>query len=240
MVARCAGIPHPARRRRCRHVGGGACNAFPGLPLSRAHSPAPPATMPGQGEEKERSGKRHSRLDAETLAYYAEIDGRMAELGVDDAEERSLLADNALGEAGGREAEVATDAACSRVLERLLPHASTEALCAFTQACVEGESLGAMCTRCVSGGRAAARRLRNACAHDLGSLWHCLRAARAADGVGCDSGCCSRPAAPPPAPMHAPSPRLLLLHVGARPRCALAFLRRHAAAPLDPTCWKSA
>ena len=104
--------------------------------------------------DKEGVGKRsgHSRLDAETLSYYAEIDGRIAELGQEDAEERSLLADNALGEAGGREAEVATDAACSRVLERLLPHASTEALCTFTKACVEGDSLGAMCTRCASGG----------------------------------------------------------------------------------------
>lgn len=34
-----------------------------------------------------------------------------------------------------------------QVLEKLLPHASTEALCAFTQACVEGDNLGTMCTR---------------------------------------------------------------------------------------------
>ncbi len=36
---------------------------------------------------------------------------------------------------------------CMQVLEKLLPHAGTEALCAFTQACVEGDNLGTMCTR---------------------------------------------------------------------------------------------
>ena len=49
--------------------------------------------------------------------------------------------------AAGRQAEVAADAACSRVLEGLLPHASGAALCAFVRGCVEGESLGAICTR---------------------------------------------------------------------------------------------
>lgn len=34
-----------------------------------------------------------------------------------------------------------------QVLEKLLPHAGVEALCAFTQACVEGDNLGTMCTR---------------------------------------------------------------------------------------------
>lgn len=100
----------------------------------------------GEGAGPKRGGgKLHSLLDTETSSYYAEINERFGEL--DDAEEKTLLAENALGEASGKEAEIACDAACSRVLERLLPHAGTEALCAFTRACVEGESLGAMCTR---------------------------------------------------------------------------------------------
>lgn len=57
------------------------------------------------------------------------------------------MADNALGEAAGSEARVASDAACSRVLEALLPHASVAALAGFVGACVDGENLGATCTR---------------------------------------------------------------------------------------------
>ncbi|PRW20602.1 pumilio-like protein 23 [Chlorella sorokiniana] len=98
---------------------------------------------PGGGGERKQRG--YSRLDAETASYYGEIGGRFAEL--DDDEERTLLADNALGECVERgAADVGTDAACSRVLEKLLPHASSESLCAFTQACVEGDNLGTMCT----------------------------------------------------------------------------------------------
>jgi len=101
----------------------------------------------GKKREREEGGARrqHSRLEAEVLAYYEEIDAHFKSL--TDDEERQLLADNVLGDAAGKEAAVATDAACSRVLEALLPFASTEALCTFTKACVEGESLGAMCTR---------------------------------------------------------------------------------------------
>ena len=99
---------------------------------------------------------RYSRLDAETLGYYSEIDTHFKSL--TDDEEKQLLADNALGETAGREAAVATDAACSRVLEALLPFASTEALCTFTRACVEGENLGAMCIRW--GCRCCCRRYR--------------------------------------------------------------------------------
>ena len=57
------------------------------------------------------------------------------------------MADNALGEAAGSEPRVASDAACSRVLETLLPHASITALTAFVGALCEGENLGATCTR---------------------------------------------------------------------------------------------
>lgn len=157
--AGCSEVPPPPAAAAARGVRGDACIAWAPT-LLRPIRKRTLAAMPGPGDKPKRQG---SRLDAETLAYYGEIDGRMAELQQEDAEERSLLADNALGEAGGREAEVATDAACSRVLERLLPHASTEALCTFTRACVEGESLGAMCTRCGRRERRPERR-RAACA----------------------------------------------------------------------------
>lgn len=65
---------------------------------------------------------------------------------MDDDEERQLLADNVLEEAAGRAAALATDAACSRVLEALLPLASTPRLAAFVSACVSGEALATVCT----------------------------------------------------------------------------------------------
>lgn len=125
------------------------------------------------GQKREREGEKrgYSRLPAETVQYFEEVAGRLKEL--DDDEERQLLADNALGEA---DSGVATDAACSRVVEALLPHASTAVLATFAKSVVEGENLGAMCTRC--GARVAACRLppllpathmRHACAQ--GGRW---------------------------------------------------------------------
>jgi hypothetical protein len=109
--------------------------------------------MPAQKRDREGGGDgRHSRIDKETLNYFAEIDTHFKSL--TDDEDRQLLAGNVLGDAAGREADLATDAACSRVLEALLPFASNEALCTFTTACVEGENLGTMCTRCAAGRRA--------------------------------------------------------------------------------------
>ena len=120
----------------------------PGAILDAMAGPKPEA------EGCEGSQGRHSRLDAEQLSYYAEIDTHFK--GLTDDEDKHLLANNVLGDAAGREAEVATDAACSRVVEALLPFASTEALCTFTKSCVEGDSLGTMCTRWVGGWRLAA------------------------------------------------------------------------------------
>lgn len=110
------------------------------------------------GQKREREGEKrgYSRLPAETLQYFEEVAGRLKEL--EDDEERQLLADNALGEA---DSAVATDAACSRVVEALLPHASTAVLATFAKAVVEGENLGAMCTRC--GARLAAAACRRRC-----------------------------------------------------------------------------
>ncbi len=88
---------------------------------------------------------RFSKVDQETSSYFAEISNHFKAL--EDDEEKQLVADNALGEAAGTEARVASDAACSRVLEALLPHASIPALATFMGALCEGENLGATCTR---------------------------------------------------------------------------------------------
>ncbi|GAB4813915.1 hypothetical protein N2152v2_000961 [Parachlorella kessleri] len=94
--------------------------------------------------EAEAERPRFSKVDQETSKYYEEISNHFKTL--EDGEERQLVADNALGEAAGSEPRVASDAACSRVLETLLPHASIPALSAFVGALCEGENLGATCT----------------------------------------------------------------------------------------------
>ena len=127
--------------------------------------------MPGpkpDAEGGEGAHGRHSRLDAEQLSYYAEIDTHFKSL--TDDEDKHLLANNVLGDAAGREAEVATDAACSRVLEALLSFASTEALCTFTKACVEGDSLGTMCTRWVAAASGGWRQRLAAAAEPPGAM----------------------------------------------------------------------
>lgn len=96
----------------------------------------------GGGGGPKRTGFGHSRLDAATLSYYEELSSTFA--GLEDPEDRQLAADNALGEAN---IQVACDAACSRVVEALLPAAGTPAVCAFAAALTEGENLGLMCTR---------------------------------------------------------------------------------------------
>ena len=69
---------------------------------------------------------------------------------LDDPEERSLLADNALEEASGRENEVASDPACSRVLEVLLGAASGDAVLNFAKAVLTGDKLLALATKYVT------------------------------------------------------------------------------------------
>ena len=88
---------------------------------------------------------RVSRVDAATSSYFEELSATLRSLY--DDEERQLLADNALDEVEGREAEVAADAACSRVVEALLPLASPDRSCRFLTNCVAGDNLGAVCTR---------------------------------------------------------------------------------------------
>ena len=118
--------------------------------------------MPAQKRDRESGDGRRSRIDKETLNYFAEIDTHFKSL--TDDEGRQLLAGNVLGDAAGREADLATDAACSRVLEPLLPFASNEALCTFTTACVEGENLGTMCTRCGAGSGGSRQRRQHTAA----------------------------------------------------------------------------
>ena len=102
----------------------------------------------GEGEGMQHSS-RHSRLDQETLRYYSEIDAHFSSL--DDDEEKTLMADNVLTETEGREPEIVPDAACSRVLERLIPHASPAVFAKFLEGCVNGENMGLICTRYVAG-----------------------------------------------------------------------------------------
>jgi hypothetical protein len=101
----------------------------------------------GTGDEEATRipSSRFSKVDSSTLAYFTEIDEHFKSL--TDDEEKHILADNALGEARGKEAQVATDAACSRVVEALIPHASTQVLCIYLSQCVEGENLAVVCTR---------------------------------------------------------------------------------------------
>ncbi|PSC67230.1 Pumilio 23 [Micractinium conductrix] len=95
----------------------------------------------GQKREREEPRERYSKLPSEEESYWKELGETLA--GIDDPGERRLLAENSLEGAG---VPAATDAASSRIIEALLPAASTPALAAFTRACVDGENLGLMCT----------------------------------------------------------------------------------------------
>lgn len=90
---------------------------------------------------------RFSRLDQATLDYYREIGECLHRL--DGGEEKTLLADNTLAETHGREAQIAPDAACSRVLETALTHASASSIATFLNGCIMEDNLGIICTRYV-------------------------------------------------------------------------------------------
>lgn len=91
---------------------------------------------------------RYSRLDSSTLSYFEEINSHLKS--TEDDEEKHLIADNALEEAAGREAEIAADATTSRVIESLIHVASLSSLIKFTNACIDGDSLGYICSRYVN------------------------------------------------------------------------------------------
>jgi hypothetical protein len=88
---------------------------------------------------------RHSRVDAETLKYYEEIGTHFKTL--DDEEEKQVLAENVLAETEGKEVDIVPDAACSRVIEALIPYASIPALDKFLRGCIQEENLGVICTK---------------------------------------------------------------------------------------------
>lgn len=88
---------------------------------------------------------RLPRATQEIVTYFEELKSHFDSL--EDKEEQSLLVANALEEASGQECAVATDAACSRVLEALLPSAEPQQLAKFFQAVLKGEGLIAMASR---------------------------------------------------------------------------------------------
>ena len=88
---------------------------------------------------------RLPRATQEIVTYFEELKSNFDSL--DDKEEQSLLVANALEEASGQECAVATDAACSRVLEALLPCAEPQQLAKFFQAVLKGDGLMAMASR---------------------------------------------------------------------------------------------
>lgn len=88
---------------------------------------------------------RLPRATQEIVTYFEELKSHFDSL--DDKEEQSLLVANALEEASGQECAVATDAACSRVLEALLPSAEPQQLAKFFQAVLTGDGLIAMASR---------------------------------------------------------------------------------------------
>lgn len=98
---------------------------------------------PGENHGQEQA--RYSRLNQETLQYYREINAHFKS--VTDEDEKQLMADNVFEETAGREVEIVPDAECSRVLEQLIPYASTEAFVRFIENCTKDDNLGMICTR---------------------------------------------------------------------------------------------
>lgn len=88
---------------------------------------------------------KFSRLDEETLSYFREVETHFKDL-EDNGEEKEILVNNVFEEVNGRESEIVCDAACSRVVETLLPHASKALLKEFARKCIEGDNLGIICT----------------------------------------------------------------------------------------------
>lgn len=85
------------------------------------------------------------RLDTATVDYFAEIQTHLK--GFADDEERQLLVGNALEETKGRELQVSTDAACSRVLESLLKLVDPASLVKFATAFLAEDQFFMLCTK---------------------------------------------------------------------------------------------
>ena len=86
-------------------------------------------------EEAQQGYGFRKRLDSEALAYFHEIRSHFDSL--QEAQERTVIADNCLQEAAAKPLQAATDAECSRIIEVLLPSASEEGLIAFAEGLLE-------------------------------------------------------------------------------------------------------
>lgn len=99
--------------------------------------------------------ERYTRLDAETLSYFREVDAFVktnyaqqsrSQTPADDAPPIDDLIEKVFEEMRGREPEIICDAECSRIIEALLPHASPDKLEEFAQTCLRDDNLGLICT----------------------------------------------------------------------------------------------
>lgn len=78
------------------------------------------------------------RLDTDSLAYFHEVHSHWQSL--EDLDERTIVADNALQEALAKPLQVGSDAECSRIVEALLSSASEEGLVSFADGLLEGST----------------------------------------------------------------------------------------------------
>lgn len=102
--------------------------------------------------------ERYTRLDAETLSYFREVDAYVRTNYAQQSTAQKAAQDQAnilpiddliekvFEEMRGREPEIICDAECSRIIEALLPHASPQMLEEFTQTCIRDDNLGIICT----------------------------------------------------------------------------------------------
>lgn len=99
--------------------------------------------------------ERYTRLDAETLSYFREVDAFVktnyaqqsrSQIPAGDAPPIDDLIEKVFEEMRGREPEIICDAECSRIIESLLPHASPDKLEEFAQTCLRDDNLGLICT----------------------------------------------------------------------------------------------
>lgn len=106
-----------------------------------------------------------SRVEPDTLAYLTEVAAHVGS--VEDGEELELLLANVLEELGGKELQVAADAAGSRLLEALLARARPAHLVAFMGAFTSEDVMYKLAGRCGRRGAALQGRTR-----DAGALRH--------------------------------------------------------------------
>lgn len=99
---------------------------------------------PEQGDKGAGRPAPLARLPKEEVQYYEEIGTQLTNL--EEEEEATLLADNAFEQAASQLVEATSDGVASRVLERLVPHATTEVLVNTLLAMVSEDNIAAVCT----------------------------------------------------------------------------------------------